>query len=893
MKKTNRQYLSNVPTYLDFTESNFFLSGATIIVETISEYLARVKLQVRKLGKPITFINEAGVYNINEFLSSGFTYTKYEFISGVTDNDLTEITHNLSGLDIVTMLSGLDSNNYLDAAYVKYRNETVNDTLDTILNVNVGDIQITTLYETENYAGVVYEVYDDSTLIDTFISGSNPLFESLNYGTYNIKYILPPNMIIKTVSLNNNILTDIIQNNTIEGVVFNSIITNYLIIDIEPDTTPILNYIEINNGDESSSSSELDIELDISGFADYYMISTNPNFDGEDWIAYDGSTTITYTYDYISEIEITVYIKVKNSRGESEVQSDSIFLRNGILRSDSIKKYNSIINAFEDVYNDYSGTLTQNVTIYFDGKTVNKRTENKFLLEIDDFNINSDYYLIIDGSNHFTMDCVSLGGIKVTSSANIIFKNISFINVGGELTSSVPEELCGVFIQGTAIFPCYNMVIDSCNIDNFETYNDLTARGNYSIISSYCDNLTIQNNTLTGARALIIKNNFIDNLNIINNTCSGYQVTGVIGHPAHIKASNCKIVNISDNTFDGTTFDTCLKISSDNIYIKRNKIINFDGQGIQIENISPCKILDISSNFFKDNLKSPPYPWEKSTITSSNEIISFRLVSNTIHLTGNERNNLQEFFGRFGSTINNVIYSNNLIIFDYVDYNLTRPNSTGGSVLEFNIVNSLESENNIYLDTTGDVNVSNTNIFNTSTDSPVLMRFKRDLTIYTALGYEINSRVIPLNYNIFNDYFNNDYNLTLNGYNLTETLSGDIDDIDVEYKSGSTFNAGAYGYFFNVISGDTSTDWNLTVLDTNSGYTHEDIIYMNSSETILIETTNNEKTPLFLWKIYNKDNDTIKNIIIGKNGIATLYSNLNSEGLYLSDATYNIQIIKI
>jgi len=887
---TTSQLLLSNPIQFDSVLSNYYVSGTTIVVESINQYLNRVVKSIRKIGINITILEPNGIYDINDFIDfTGFTYKNYSFSNSLNDDNFKE---SLTGADITNMLSLLDFNDKLSSNDITYRTQTVKEVFDDLFNVTQGDIILNVKNLNDIYISTQIEIYNQSDiLINTIIASGNTEF-ALNFGIYKLKVITPYGYILNNVILNDIDITNMVINDYINIDIDISDVNNINIF-LNPEYLPTINYIEINDGDDISSTSYLDVFISSDSIIDFYMISTSESLADAIWIPYT-SSTVSFYKDYISEILITIYVKLKNSSGVSDVSSSSILLTNGVHRSDSIKTYNDIISAYDDIYDEYSGTLTQDVTIFCSGKTINTRTTDKYLLNIDNFNLNSEYILTIDGTSNLIIDCVSLGGIKITHSKNIIIKNTNFINVASKLTESAPEELSAINIQGNAIYPCDNMIILNNCIDCVEISGTTTAYGDYGIICSNCPNVVINDNHISGARATLIDINFVDNIDIVKNVLIGHQVNDVIGHPAHIIFSNCYRVNIIDNDINGDTYDTAFIINALEITIKRNKLYNFNGESIKISNSEPGKYLDISSNLFYNNLLSPPYYWEKANIALSNYFETFRFVSNTCHLIGNKNSTAQEFLiSMYLTTINKFIYSNNIIFFDYLNYNLSRPNSSNGAVINAHKINEFESDNNIYFDTTGVDNILNNYIMNTDIDSPVLIRFKLDLQSYNDLGYEINSKVIPLTSDVFSNISNNDYNLNILGASTLLCISGDIETIDINYNSGST-NTGAYGYNYTTIDEtNTSTDFKITNIINDTNWNSSQQIVMYSTEKILVESLNLNRLILFKTIITNINDTSSKKLYIGKSGIVQLESNLNEDNTYQSDAIYSIDITKI
>ena len=101
-------------------------------------------------------------------------------------------------------------------------------------------------------------------------------------------------------------------------------------------------------------------------------------------------------------------------------------MRNGIGRSDSSKTYNNIRTCLLDILAEYNDNLTQDVTITVINDILNVNNIGTFIIDIINFNLQSDYYLRINGNNLLTIDCRTLGGIKFSKCSNIVLDGINF-----------------------------------------------------------------------------------------------------------------------------------------------------------------------------------------------------------------------------------------------------------------------------------------------------------------------------------------------------------------------------------------------------------------------------------------------------------------------------------
>lgn len=121
-------------------------------------------------------------------------------------------------------------------------------------------------------------------------------------------------------------------------------------------TSPTLNSIVINNGDSETSSRDITIQLNKVGIHTHIMISEVSDFSGASWIE-NGSNSINYT---CSEglASKTIYVKIKNSLGESASKFSSI-----TLVSPTTLVLNSVtINSGNDTTSNRNISVSLNLT---------------------------------------------------------------------------------------------------------------------------------------------------------------------------------------------------------------------------------------------------------------------------------------------------------------------------------------------------------------------------------------------------------------------------------------------------------------------------------------------------------------------------------------------------
>lgn len=100
------------------------------------------------------------------------------------------------------------------------------------------------------------------------------------------------------------------------------------------NSAPALSSVSINAGQAETTTNNVTITITSIGIHNYIMISESPAFTGASWIA-SGEKSLQYTLSAGFGVK-TVYVKLKNSIGESSVVSDNIELKDAPLALESI-----------------------------------------------------------------------------------------------------------------------------------------------------------------------------------------------------------------------------------------------------------------------------------------------------------------------------------------------------------------------------------------------------------------------------------------------------------------------------------------------------------------------------------------------------------------------------
>jgi hypothetical protein len=239
------------------------------------------------------------------------------------------------------------------------------------------------------------------------------------------------------------------------------------------------------------------------------------------------------------------------------------------------------------------------------------------------------------------------------------------------------------------------------------------------------------------------------------------------------------------------------------------------------------------------------------------------------------------------STINEFIFTGNIVRLYFPNHT---DNKDGGLIISIYNLETMISENNLYMDISADDDNISTAIINTDPSSSLYLYYITSVSELQGSGYETNSIVRDLSADIFTNTVTRDYSLTANGYTDTNITSGQYALYDNNYKTPlvDTQNSGAL--FFSPVDVD-ETDISVIhdAVNINSGLSYEDNanIESNSTDIIFMETDNLNRSVVIKWDIYNAVSDDRK-IILGKSGFISVLSNVDEDGLYLSDALYTI-----
>jgi hypothetical protein len=675
----------------------------------------------------------------------------------------------------------------------------------------------------------------------------------------------------------NNLISSNIYSNVDVGAFSTDIVFN-----VKPTYEPIVNGFTINEGSPSSSNSNLRLNIDISGIASEISISRLESTLGTTWIKYTPGD-VPYQFDYASEITLVLFLKARNSTGESAVFSASINMVNGVSRSDSSTKYNSLKVCLSDIIGNYPNGLDKNVTINVTSE-VSNISEHMFFFEGDNFNIGTPFYLHINGNNNLTIDCHTGGGFRLDYCDNIIFHGIKFINVSNYNAISVPELLSAIYLN-----VCNGIGIYNCSMDGLYPKSPLLDWGRYGIVCIDNNNITIAGCSLSnfGLRAIDIQNTKVVSI-LKCNISSCYILRGKIGQPAIIELKNVELLKIEDCTLNGEGADTVISGSNiDRTYINRSFLINCPGEILSLSNSSKSKILSIKNCSIKNNLTSPYYGWTKQIMEIGGiELIEF--INNSVILSAVSGNNLYAKLISAIDVVDKLRFFNNLIEYSMPTFT---NNASEAVIVQISSVSTIEWDYNIYKDyTTNNLTISNMILNIISASSIVKASRLKSLTSMRAIGLDTNSIVTGMGSNLFVGgnlslidpaFYNNASNqLYLPPYDLEKKKPG------TQATLGCSYVGGTLGTSVSEI------EYKGLYLVNESTFQETDLAYvMNSGSEAILSIDKYNDEGIFVWTLSCVEDDDV--ILVGSNVLTVLYSNLDGSGSYQSDRNYSLKIDKI
>lgn len=292
------------------------------------------------------------------------------------------------------------------------------------------------------------------------------------------------------------------------------------LIDItEHSNKPILTSISINSGDTTTYNNTVSVLVNETVIPTEYIISESIDFVGSNWTAWS-NISISYTF-LTNTIETkTIYLKLRNSGGESSVAFDSISYLGSRLQLNSIQiNYGSTLTPIPNVLIsvDYQNNTPTNYMISeksnFSGASWITWTSNLINYSFTSYG-NKTLYLKIQDANYTTP--------SVSSSINyfVLTLNSIVINSGNTTTSLSDVDILVNYIGGT---PTQFKLSENSNLSltNWNTWSGntiiFTISSGYTVKTIYCqikDNYNtsdIVSSTITYATEIMEITSFVIN----------------------------------------------------------------------------------------------------------------------------------------------------------------------------------------------------------------------------------------------------------------------------------------------------------------------------------------------------------------------------------------------
>ena len=219
------------------------------------------------------------------------------------------------------------------------------------------------------------------------------------------------------------------------------------LIDIRVHSSkPVLNSITINSGDTGTFNTTVSIIVDETITPTEYIISESATFVGATWTAWS-NTNISYTFVSNTIETKTIYLKLRNTGGESALASDTINYLGTRLQLNSIQiNYGSTLTPSADVVvsvNYQDGTPTNYMIsedINFSGASWTTWTSSLINYNFTSYGTKTLYLKIQNGS--YTTPPVNVSITYAILSLNSIIIN------SGYTTTSTPNVNVSIYYSG-------------------------------------------------------------------------------------------------------------------------------------------------------------------------------------------------------------------------------------------------------------------------------------------------------------------------------------------------------------------------------------------------------------------------------------------------------------
>ena len=199
---------------------------------------------------------------------------------------------------------------------------------------------------------------------------------------------------------------------------------------------PTLTSVVVNNGVATTENTLINISMGFTSITPtHYMISENNQFTGSNWITYQSS--ITYTLSSVYGVK-SIFIKLKNNYGESNVVSSQIELKKPLLVLTSITMDSKISTSSANITLNYTGLPTHyRVSPVNDFTNVNWQTftSNVISYQIPEpYGMKSVYVQLYDSDESKTSSVAS-GNFEYINTVSAVLESV-IINNGDSETGN-------------------------------------------------------------------------------------------------------------------------------------------------------------------------------------------------------------------------------------------------------------------------------------------------------------------------------------------------------------------------------------------------------------------------------------------------------------------------
>lgn len=625
--------------------------------------------------------------------------------------------------------------------------------------------------------------------------------------------------------------------------------------------------------------------------------------------SYDDFATLDNTYQVDSSTSyleiplqvgqtISAMVKAVDSRGNTQFSNTVTGIIAEVTRSDNATIYYSVSDAIHSVETDYPNGLTQDVTISVNSPITYNRADQTnnptFYAEIEDWNTNTIFSLVIDGADNLTIDCGSAGGFHIVNSSNIIFKDINFENVANYIDKGTPEQVAAVRADGTEQNLIKNISITGCKINGQHPTDTrpIESQGRFALIFRNVENPSVIDTEIQRFATDVIEVSscnvfYCSNVYFHNSIVNHY----IVSQPAVIKIEATDNMVMEDCNFDMT--DTETSIISENLYrlfVRRCSFDNAKGELFRIENTLDMETVEIESCYIGKQLRKPHYSYINQYISIDNiknfNLYNNRVVfSNAFYTDGVSPNSFSRFVS--GYNFENIRCYNN--VFEYRNDNESEDNNRTTTLWRIREqVQNWDSDNNVYqdilVDDNGVTEITNDLITMDDPTSPVYINRAESLLDLQSIGLDANSSFQANTATLYNeDGSPTDYLVNLPASNLYVPKYDFNKQLIIQSNIGHT----------QIITLPPTVDEVFEFLGIN---TFDEVRFDSSAQhsfysntPLLLIPSNNRLVTNYKWEVVSEDLDAY--VYLGGAIVLNLPSRLDGNGNYIGDLQYTINLI--